>query len=96
MNTRFEWDEQKAASNYTKHGVSFAEASTVFDNPLAVLFDDEAHSDDEIRELIIGHSTDGRLLIVAFTERVDGVIRIISARHTTKREQHDYEENIHF
>ena len=96
MNTRFDWDTQKAASNYTKHGVSFAEASTVFDNPLAALFDDEAHSDDEIRELIIGHSTDGRLLIVAFTERVDGVIRIISARHATKREQYDYEENIHF
>ena len=96
MNTRFEWDDQKAASNVAKHGVSFGEAATVFDNPLAVIFDDEAHSDDEIREVIIGHSTQGRLLVVVFTERTERVVRIISARQATKREQHDYEENIHF
>jgi uncharacterized DUF497 family protein len=95
MSTRFEWDDQKAVSNNTKHGVSFEEATTVFDNPLAVIFDDDAHSDNEQRELIIGHSTDGRLLIVAFTERAAGVVRIISARHATKRERLDYEENTH-
>lgn len=78
MNTRFEWDDQKAATNYSKHGVSFDEASTVFDNPLAAIFDDEAHSDNEIRELIIGHSAEGRLLLVIFTERAEGVVRIIS------------------
>jgi uncharacterized DUF497 family protein len=94
MSTRFEWDGRKAASNLTKHGISFEEAATVFDNPLAVIFDDETHSDDEQRELIIGHSADGRLLIVAFTELAEGVVRIISARRATRRERHDYEENI--
>ena len=93
MSTQFEWDDRKAASNRTKHSVSFEEATTVFDNPLAVIFDDKAHSGDEQRELIIGHSTDGRLLIVAFTERIEGVVRIISARGATKRERRDYEEN---
>jgi len=56
----------------------------VFDNPLAVIFDDEAHSEEEERELIIGHSADGELLVVVFTEQVDGVVRIISARRATK------------
>jgi uncharacterized DUF497 family protein len=94
MSARFEWDDQKAASNDTKHGVSFDEASTVFANPLAAIFNDEAHSDNEMREVIIGHSAKGRLLIVVFTERAEGVVRIISARQATKRERHDYEENI--
>ncbi|MBK9940592.1 MAG: BrnT family toxin [Kouleothrix sp.] len=96
METHFEWDDQKATSNATKHGVSFEEASTVFRNPLAAIFDDEAHSTDELREIIIGHSAQGRVLIVIFTERTEQVIRIISARQANKREQHDYEENIHF
>ncbi len=96
MDTRFEWDEQKATSNVTKHGVSFQEATSVFANPLALIFDDEAHSTDELREVIIGHSIQGRLVVVIFTERAERRIRIISARQATKREQHDYEENIHF
>lgn len=66
---KFEWDQSKAASNLKKHGVSFEEAKTVFDNPLAVIFDDEAHSVDEQREIIIGHSRQNRLLFIAFTER---------------------------
>lgn len=52
----FEWDQSKAASNLKKHGVSFEEAKTVFANPIAVIFDDEAHSIIEQREIIIGHS----------------------------------------
>ena len=96
MDTRFEWDDQKAFSNVSKHGVSFEEASTVFDNPLAAIFDDDTHSAHELREVIIGHSAQARLLIVIFTERAERVIRIISARQAKKREQHDYEENIHF
>lgn len=50
----FEWDELKASANLKKHGVSFEEAKTVFDNPLAVIFDNEAHSIDDQREIIIG------------------------------------------
>ena len=66
---RFEWDLSKAAANLKKHGVSFKEARTVFENPLAVIFDDEAHSAEERREIIIGHSQQNRLLLVAFSER---------------------------
>ena len=75
-----------------KHGVSFEEAKTVFDNPLAVIFDDEAHSIDESREIIIGHSQRNRLLLVVFTERSNS-IRIISTRLANRKEREDYEQN---
>jgi uncharacterized protein len=88
----FEWDESKATANLKKHGVSFEEAKTVFDNVLAVIFDDEVHSVDERREIIIGHSQNNRLLLISFTER-SKAIRIISARLATRREREDYEQN---
>jgi hypothetical protein len=94
MSVRFEWDRHKAAINIRRHGVSFDEASTVFDDPLASIFDDEDHSLDESREIIIGRSISNRLLLVCFTERTQDVIRILSARLTTKRERKDYEENL--
>lgn len=90
---RFEWDRRKAAANLRKHGVSFDEASTVFRDPLARVFDDEDHSQDQPREIIIGHSAVGRLLLFSFTERTENVLRIISARPATTREREDYEEN---
>ena len=93
MDLRFEWDETKAETNLSKHGVSFQEAQTVFLDPLARIFDDELHSVDELREIIIGQSSDDRLLLVSFAERETGVVRIISARRATKRERNDYEEN---
>lgn len=89
----FEWDTTKATSNLKKHGVSFDEAQTVFDNPLAYIFDDEWHSIDEVRELIIGYSTHKRLLIISFTEKLSGIIRIISARKATTQERKKYEEH---
>lgn len=89
----YEWDEKKAAANFRKHGIDFEEASTVFDNPLARIFEDELHSSQERREIIIGHSWQNRLLLVSFTERSSG-IRIISARVATQREREDYENNI--
>jgi hypothetical protein len=92
MALRFEWDEDKAATNLRKQGVTFDEAGTVFAAPLAVIFDDEEHSQDEIREIVIGHSVFQRLLLVSFTERGNDLIRIISARKATKRERKDYEE----
>ncbi len=64
---KFEWNQSKATANFKKHDVSFEEAKTVFDNPLAVIFDDEAHSIKERREIIIGHSQQNRLLLIAFT-----------------------------
>jgi uncharacterized protein len=90
MNIKFEWDPRKADANQSKHGVSFEEALTVFADRLARIFDDIRYSDRERREIIIGHSSKGRLLVVSFVER-DGV-RIISARKATKVERHDYEE----
>lgn len=92
MSLQFDRDENKAATNVVKHNVSFEEAITVFSDPLAVIFEDEAHSIDEIREIIIGHSTANRLLLVAFSER-EATIRIISARQATKRERRDYEQH---
>ena len=89
---QFEWNPLKAATNLKKHGVSFEEAKTVFDNPMAVIFDDEAHSIDELREIIIGHSQRNRLLLVVFTERSSS-IRIISTRLANRKEREDYEQN---
>ena len=94
MSLRFEWDLEKAAANLTKHGVSFEEALTIFSDPLARIFDDEDHSSEEEREIIIGHSTKQRLLVVCFTAR-DPAIRLFSARRATKKERQDYEESIH-
>lgn len=91
MSVRFEWDVNKATANETKHNVSFAEAATVFRDPIAAIFDDEAHSNEERREFIIGHSDRNHLLLVCFSER-DDAIRIISARQATRRERRDYEE----
>lgn len=88
----FEWDEKKAVFNLSKHGVSFEEAMTVFDDPLYVDFCDPDHSDDEHRYLIIGRSQQGRLLIVSYTERADS-IRLISSRELTRAERNVYEED---
>jgi uncharacterized DUF497 family protein len=90
MNVQFEWDEGKAKANAKKHGVNFEEATSVFADPLAAIFIDETHSDEELREILVGHSAEGRLLMVSFTERGEAV-RIISARQATKRERRDYE-----
>jgi uncharacterized protein len=88
---RFDWDENKAASNLLKHGVSFDEAKTVFDDPLYVDFYDPAHSDDEDRYLIVGESNQRRFLIVSYTER-GNLIRLVSAREVTRTEREVYEE----
>lgn len=77
-----------------KHGIRFDEANTAFDDPLAVIFPDEDHSIGEIRGLILGHSVQGKLLMVSFTEREPDSIRIISARLAAPKEMKDYEENI--
>lgn len=91
MSLRFEWDEAKARANAKKHNVTFEEASSVFADPLAAIFADEAHSYQEVREIIVGHSAKGHLLVTSFTER-DEAIRIISVRQATTRERRDYEQ----
>lgn len=93
MHLKFEWERKKATSNLSKHGVSFEEALTVFSDPLARIFNEEDHSIEERREIIIGHSAQGRLMLVCFTTQGESV-RIFSARIATRRERKDYEENV--
>jgi len=93
MGLHFEWDDNKARLNYKNHGVTFDEAKTVFVDPVARIFADEAHSINEDREIIIGHSLNNRLLLVCFTER-GKFIRVINARKLTKNERNDYEKNL--
>ena len=90
----FEWDPRKARINQHKHGVSFDEASTIFDDPLARIFADEDHSNGEEREIIVGHSILDRCLLVSFSETSKDRVRIISARKATRREREEYEENL--
>ena len=89
---QFEWDAAKATANLSKHGVSFDEARTVFDDPLYVDFYDPDHSDEEHRYIIIGKSRRDRLLMVSYIER-DDTIRMISARELTPVERKEYEED---
>ena len=91
---KFGGDPQKAESNLRKHGVSFEEAITVFKDSLALIFDDEEHSQVEHREIIIGTSAINRIVLVCFVERVEDTIRIFSARRATKNEIKDYEKNV--
>jgi len=86
------WNEDKARANLSKHGVSFGEAKTVFEDPLYIDFYDPDHSDDEERYIIVGQSQQRRLLVVSFTER-RGSIRLISAREATRMERNAYEED---
>ena len=85
----FEWDDQKAARNRQKHGVSFDEAVSVFADVLALTFADTDHFESEDRSRTYGISNKGRLLVVVHTERRNNV-RIISARKATR-----YEEGIY-
>lgn len=88
---RFAWDKKKAASNLVKHGVSFEESTTVFDDPLSDTFPDPDHSLEENRFVIMGSSESGKILVVAHTD--DGeLVRIISVREVTHGERKSYEE----
>jgi hypothetical protein len=89
---RFAWNREKAATNLAKHGVTFAEAASVFEDPLAATYADPFHSRGEERFLTLGHSRLGRLLVVAHTELENETIRIVSARRATARERHAYTE----
>lgn len=87
----FEWDPGKASANLEKHGLDFAEAASVFMDPLAMTYRDPQHSRGESRFITLGWSSAERLIFVAHLDREDR-IRIISARRATRRERHDYEE----
>jgi len=88
----FEWDPAKAIQSERKHGVGFREAETVFDDPEALVRDDEWHSEQEERFLATGRSAAQRLLTVSYTMRGDST-RIINARLATPAEAAEYESN---
>ena len=87
---RFTWNTRKAASNLKKHGVSFTEAATAFDDELAAYYPDTLHED---RFILIGYSRRQRLLYVVHAEVQHDVIRIISARKATSHEKARYEND---
>lgn len=89
---KFDWNEGKAANNEKKHGISFKEAQTAFDDCNALLIPDPDHSDDEERFVLLGLSALLRILVVCHCYREnDEQIRIISARKATKKESSTYE-----
>ena len=88
---RFEYDPQKATTNLRKHGVSFAEAETVFLDPLSSTLNDDQHSYDEERLITVGTSAANRVLFVVHTERAS-TVRLIGARLATATERTQYEE----
>jgi uncharacterized protein len=81
----FEWNTVKAAQNIKKHGVSFEEARSVFYDEFAVEYFDESHSSNEDRFILLGVSSQAKLLVVCYCERGQ-----VSARKATKREQNFY------
>ena len=88
---KFEWDSLKSAKNLKKHGISFDEAKSVFFDEFATQFFDDEHSEDEERFIMLGLSSEARILTVCHCERGNGeVIRIISARRATKSESEFY------
>jgi uncharacterized DUF497 family protein len=88
----FEWDPVKAQINLEKHGVTFEEAMTVFYDEAAIEFYDDAHSEGEERFLLLGLSSDMKLLLVCHCYRSEeSVIRIISARKAAKNEAKHYQ-----
>ena len=90
----FLWDTKKNDDNKKKHGISFEEASTVFYDDYAILFDDPDHSVEEDRFLILGISQKENLCIVSHCYREDDqIIRIISARKATRQETGYYINN---
>ena len=91
----FDWDENKNRINLEKHGITFEEASTVFFDDRAILFDDPEHSMDEDRFLLLGMSETAKVCIVCHCYREsDTVIRFISARQATRKEEQRYVRGI--
>ena len=96
MEYNFEWDPSKARDNIRKHGITFKQASKVFDDPMAVTIFDDDSSDEEDRWVTLGQVQSRYYLVVVYTYR-DSIndittIRIISARSATKPEIRQYEK----
>jgi uncharacterized DUF497 family protein len=91
IRTGFEWDPRKAAANFTKHRVRFAEALVVFEDDRALTVKDDESDPEEERFVSVGTGATGRVLVVVYTYRRKN-IRIISARVAEPRERKQYEE----
>lgn len=92
---KFEWDTKKEKSNIKKHEVSFEQAAYVFSDAYSLTLFDEEHSEDEDRWILLGKSLNEIILVVVHTFKdKDGIeiVRIISARNATKKEQKIYNE----
>jgi uncharacterized protein len=89
---RFEWDESKNLANRREHGISFAQATTVFYDERALLMADPEHSHREDRFLLLGLSAELHTLVVCHCYRGGDVIRIISARKATRHERATYSQ----
>jgi uncharacterized DUF497 family protein len=89
MHDGFEWDPKKAEINRRNHGVSFADATTIFEDPLAITIEEQDEHGEE-RSVTVGTDCLGRLLVVVYTYRF-GKIRIISARKANQFERSEYE-----
>lgn len=91
----FEWDPAKALTNAKKHDVTFEQATGVFKDPMALTLFDQGQSDDEDRWITLGLTGGQHYLVVAHTYRGEHddtvTIRLISARHATKREIAQYQ-----
>ena len=89
----FDWSAKKAAANLAKHGVSFEEAQTAFNDCNALRIYDPDHSGDEDRFVLLGLSSALHMLVVCHCYREnDERIRLISARKATKNETATYEK----
>jgi uncharacterized DUF497 family protein len=88
---RFEWDSNKYETNLRKHGISFENACEVFFDPFLWVMEPEIQS-GQIRETIVGLTTNWKLLYVIYTTIKDDIFRIISARPATRHERQQYEE----
>ena len=82
---RFAWDSEKAASNLSKHGVSFEEGRTIFADPDEVMLPDPDHSAEEERYISIGRATNGEVMLACYTENGD-LIRLVSVRRAVPAE----------
>ena len=92
---KFEWDDNKNQANIKKHGISFEEAASVFQDEGALIIADEEHSESEERFILIGFSFKANLLVVCHCYREkDSAIRIISARKADKKERQKYIERL--
>ena len=89
-----EWDDEKAAANLRKHGISFVEAATVFQDENGLYEYDEGHSELEDRFHLIGISSKQRMMVVIHVERESLRLRIISARDPTSAERSRYEQGV--